>query len=227
MADVRVIGPMDRDCALMVHTTGNSYVVTQGGTIRCTSGATTLNEGMYRVGDMVELHPRQQCKNRCINIGNKSMRVSTRKVDEQPATHPRDISDITAPKFEDQPMLRGDNTHKLNKIMHDSLKKDMLISKGLIQDIQNDIAGDTHSIIQNYGAPVGAAVLTIVLAVSLAMLCLCLRCKLKCKKRGQHMTGRPSTPPAPTPAPRGCAPAINPVNTLTVQSTVCLMIQSI
>jgi hypothetical protein len=182
-ADTRVVGPIMDGCALLVHTTGTGYMVTQGGMMRCTSTLpTTLNEGKYNTGDLVHIHPKQQCKNRCIQIGTHGLKVTAIKVDIQPAIHPQEIDSLN-PRHEGAPSTMREDMHKLTRIMHAGLKKDILLSEGYIKDIQTDLDWGAQ-VAGTYGAPVAAAFAATGIFFGIILLFLCVRYRRhKCKSR--------------------------------------------
>jgi hypothetical protein len=176
-ADTRVVGPIMDGCALLVHTTGTGYLVTQGGMMRCTptQPPMALNEGKYNTGDSVHIHPKQQCKNRCIQIGTQGLKVTAIKVDIQPAIHPQEIDSLN-PRHEGAPSTMKEDIHKLTRIMHAGLKKDILLSEGYIKDIQTDLDWGAQ-VAGTYGAPVAAAFAATGIFFGIILLFLCVRYK--------------------------------------------------
>jgi hypothetical protein len=98
-----------------------------------------------------------------------------KQVDEQPAIHPHQIQ-VMQPAHVGKPKHREDDTHKLNLILHEGLKKDIRESEDMIKDMREELDRDARTV-HAYAMPVGGGVAALLLCLTLLLLCLCLRYK--------------------------------------------------
>lgn len=170
--EVRLVGPVEEGCAVLVRMAGSSYEVVQEGELRCTKGlergASTLG-----VGQVVDLGLGDVCSNRCVSMavgGDGHGRGKEMPV--LPSMHPRSISrDQQEDEQQSKPFAGWvESRAKEHHTMHERIKANVKESKRIIDDIREDLEQKEQDRWQDMVPGMLGVALSLVLALTLVFL---------------------------------------------------------
>jgi len=174
--EVRVVAPIQEECALVIHTQHGRYEVIQAGKLNCWERSVGYTEFVLKKGETLHVEDKEYCNNDCIQLGHKGYMTKEKHMPNQPTVHPADMRQFKQETFQgDQTSAHRDKVvDDGHQRIHDKMAQDIRDSEDIIQEIRDD--RDTKT---DYGVHFGVAGVVVSVLTVLSLLLICARCGWK------------------------------------------------